>query len=68
MLEALSMAGGPTEFANLNEVVIVRKNASGQLDSIRVRLAPVFKGGVNAAELARANIETIKTGDTVVVP
>lgn len=67
VLEALSMAGGPSEFANLDNVVIIRKSGD-DLRTLRVRLAPLFKMGADANDIARANILRIETGDTVIVP
>ena len=67
VLEALSMAGGPNEFASLDNILIIRK-VGDQLDSFRVRLAPLFKVGADANDIARANIQPLKTGDTVIVP
>lgn len=67
VLEALSMAGGPNEFANLDNVVIIRKVGEG-LKTLQVRLAPLFKSGVNMNDVTRANILKIETGDTVIVP
>lgn len=64
-LEALSMAGGPTEFAQLSNVVIIRKNGTG-LQAIRVRLNDALKGSVD--EISSANIPQIQGGDTIVVP
>jgi len=67
VLEALSMAGGPSEFANLDNVMIIRK-AGDELRTVRVRLAPLFKMGADTSDIARANIMRIETGDTVIVP
>lgn len=67
ILEALSMAGGPTEFANLNNVLIVRKTGS-KLEPVRLRLAPLFTRGATADDIDRANIVEINAGDTVIVP
>ncbi|WP_293847376.1 polysaccharide biosynthesis/export family protein [Sphingopyxis sp.] len=66
VLEALSMAGGPAEFANLDNVLIIRKS-NEQLTTLNVRLAPLFKTGVDEKDVARANILRIETGDTVIV-
>lgn len=66
VLEALSMAGGPAEFANLDNVLIIRKS-NEQLTTLNVRLAPLFKSGVDAKDVERANILRIETGDTVIV-
>ena len=67
VLEALSLAGGPNEFANLNEVVIIRKNGD-RIRTLRVRMAPLFKSGVSTQDVERANLVRIESGDTVIVP
>jgi len=67
VLEALSMAGGPNEFANLDNILIIRK-VGDQVRSIHVGLAPIFKGGGGAAAVARDNLLEIETGDTIIVP
>lgn len=64
-LEALSMAGGPTEFAELGNVVIIRK-VGGRLEAIRVRLSDALKGSVK--DINTATIPQIQGGDTIVVP
>ena len=66
VLEALTIAGGPDEFANLDNVVIVRKTAVG-LTTIRARLSGIFKGAIPAGGLA-TSIPPIESGDTVIVP
>lgn len=67
VLEALSMAGGGTEFANLDDVVIIRKNG-GDLQVIRAQLAPLLRKDVSNSDLARANLVRIEAGDTIIVP
>lgn len=67
VLEALSMAGGGTEFADLGSVVIIRKNGS-QLRVLRANVAPLLRKGVRDEDLARANIVRIEAGDTIIVP
>lgn len=67
ILEALSMAGGPTEFANLDNVLVVRKSGD-KLEPIRLRLASLFTRGATASDLDRAGIIQINAGDTVIVP
>lgn len=64
-LEALSIAGGPTEFADLGNIRIIRKNGTN-LQTIRVRLANALKG--NSGELSPSDIPQIASGDTVVIP
>jgi polysaccharide export outer membrane protein len=65
VLEALALAGGPAEFANLSEVTILRK-VGGRLTAIKVRLTDVLKGNPNARDLA--GIPELESGDTVIVP
>jgi polysaccharide biosynthesis/export protein len=67
VLEALSMAGGPNEFASLDNVLIIRK-AGDQLDTFRVKVAALFRIGADNNDVARANIQRLQTGDTVIVP
>lgn len=68
VLEALSMAGGPNEFANLDNVIIIRKMGD-HLQAYRLRIGSVFKGGANLDDPgALASISTIEPGDTVIVP
>jgi polysaccharide export outer membrane protein len=64
-LEALSFAGGPTEFAQVGGILIIRKNGSA-LESIRVRLSDTLKG--SPGNLSSTTIPQIQGGDTVVVP
>jgi len=67
VLEALSMAGGPNEFANLDNVLLIRK-VGDRLQSFRLRLSDVFRGGANLDPAALASIASIQPGDTVIVP
>jgi polysaccharide export outer membrane protein len=67
VLEALSLAGGPAEFANLDGVFVIRKKGD-QLTTIRFRLSPLFKSGAGESDIQRANIQRIETGDTIIVP
>ncbi len=64
-LEAISIAGGPTEFANTSDVSLLRKNGQ-QIQTIRVRLSDALKG--NTSRLTSADIPFIQSGDTLVVP
>lgn len=66
VLEAISVAGGPTEFADLSRVKIFRK-AGAQIQVIEVRLDNTMKGNPSAADLQGAIVE-LQSGDTVVVP
>ncbi len=65
VVEALAAAGGPDEFANLDNVTIVRKTDKG-LTAMRVRLGGVMKGNISAT--AGNDIPQIQVGDTVIVP
>jgi polysaccharide biosynthesis/export protein len=67
VLEALSMAGGPNEFASLDNVLIIRK-VGDQLETYRVKVAALFKIGADNNDVSRANIQRLQTGDTVIVP
>lgn len=65
LLEAIAMAGGPDEFANLDNITIIRKNGT-ELTSIKFRLGGAMKG--NLSEAAASAIPQIQSGDTVIVP
>ena len=67
VLDAISLAGGPAEFANLDNVSIIRRQG-GQMTTIRVKLAPVFRGGVSADDIGRTNVVPLAVGDIVIVP
>lgn len=66
LLEALSFAGGADEFANLDNIVVVRKTAEG-LTMIRAKLADILRNRASNADSAK-NILMIEGGDTVIVP
>ena len=63
VVDALALAGGPAEFANLDNVTIIRKSGSG-IKTIKARLAGVFKG----RDVSPETIVPIEGGDTVIVP
>ena len=64
-LEALTMAGGPSQFASLGGAVILRKRGP-QIQTIRIRLSDAIRG--DARQLTEADIPFIQSGDTLVVP
>lgn len=64
-LEALSIAGGPSEFANTGNIRIIRKVGS-QLRVIPVRIVNVLRG--DTSRLSGEEIPLIVSGDTLVVP
>lgn len=61
VMQALSLAGGATAFASLNDIKVLRRE-NGEQTSMRFRYADVAKG----RHLER-NI-VLRSGDTVVVP
>lgn len=64
-LEALSIAGGATEFADLQNVRIIRKSGNDLL-TIRVRIGDALKG--SGSRLTTNDIPQILSGDTLVIP
>ena len=64
-LEALSIAGGATEFADLGNIRIIRKSGSDLL-TIRVRVVDALRG--SGGRLNSNDIPQILSGDTLVVP
>jgi len=68
VLEALSMAGGPNEFANLDNILVIRKSGD-RIQTFRLRLGAVFRGGGNLEGSGGLDsVATIQPGDTVIVP
>lgn len=67
VLEALSLAGGGTEFANLDRILILRKTPGG-LVPLEANIKPLMRGRVDAAGLKQANLVQIEAGDTIIVP
>lgn len=66
LLEALSLAGGPSEFAQLGNILVIRKQGDG-LRTFRVRLSDVLQGRPSRADLADGILQ-IQAGDTIIVP
>lgn len=67
VLEAIGIAGGASEFADVSNVVILRKTASG-LTPIHVRLSDALRGNPNSRDLAANGLPNLVSGDTVIVP
>lgn len=65
VLEAVALAGGPADFADMGNVRILRKTGGG-LSVVKVRLSDVLKGNPSDRDLA--GLPQIESGDTVVVP
>lgn len=64
-LEALSIAGGTNEFADLGNIRIIRKSGN-ELLTIRVRVVDALRG--SGGRLNTNDIPQIQSGDTLVVP
>lgn len=64
-LEALSLAGGPSEFAQIKGIRIIRKQGN-QLRAVRVQLGDTLSG--NSGRMSDTEIPSIQSGDTLVVP
>jgi polysaccharide export outer membrane protein len=64
-LEAISIAGGPTEFAQVGGISILRKNGQ-QMQTLHPRLGAALKG--NLPRFPQNDIPSIQSGDTLVVP
>lgn len=62
VMQALSMAGGLTEFAKKNSIIVLRREAGGQNRSL-----PFEYGDVEDGENIESNI-LLQAGDTIVVP
>lgn len=67
VLEAIGMAGGPSEFADVANVTILRKQGD-HLVPIKVRLTDALKGSPSRRDLSAAGLPELQSGDTVIVP
>ena len=68
LLEALSLAGGPITFANLDNILIYRKGTGDSLSIVRVKLGAYLKAGAEIRSVTPDEIPSVNSGDTVVVP
>jgi len=64
-LEALAIAGGPSEFANTGGARVIRK-AGNELFVVPVRIQDALRG--DTSRLSSNDIPRIESGDTLVVP
>lgn len=64
-LEALAIAGGPSEFANTNGARIIRK-AGDRLYVVPVRIGDALRG--DSARVDQTDLPRIESGDTLVIP
>lgn len=68
VVQALSLAGGPAEFADVSDAVILRQTPKGQTVD-RVNLSDVLKGGRALRPGPQAvPLPELRTGDVLVVP
>lgn len=67
ILEALSMAGGPSQFADLNDVVVIRKTDNG-LTTIPVDVERFFGKIRGAGMISPGLVPRLEPGDTIIVP
>lgn len=67
VLNALAQAGGPTDFADIGNIIILR-TAGGRSQVLRTHLSNVFKGRPSDGDMTSASIPMIEAGDTVIVP
>ena len=67
VLNALAQAGGPTDFADVGNIVIMR-TTSGRTQVIRTHLSNIIKGKPSAGDLDANAVPMIQSGDTVIVP
>lgn len=64
-LEALAIAGGPSEFANTNGARVIRK-AGDRLFVVPVRIGDALRG--DTARINQTDLPRIESGDTLVIP
>ena len=65
-LQALTLAGGPSEFANIGQAMILRESSVGQTTE-RVDLSNVLKGARGLGAGA-TTIPILRSGDVLVIP
>jgi polysaccharide export outer membrane protein len=68
VLNALALAGGPTDFADVGNIIILRNTGNGRTQVIKAHLSNILKGKPSDAELSAAGVPQLVAGDTVVVP
>jgi polysaccharide export outer membrane protein len=67
VLNALAQAGGPTDFADIGNIIIMR-TINGRSQVIRTHLSNIIKGKPSDGDLNAASVPLIQAGDTVIVP
>lgn len=68
ILQALSMAGGPAEFADIKNSVIMRQRPDGSQLVEPVQLATLLKGRKAMKGGTQASLPALQSGDVLVVP
>jgi len=67
VINALAQAGGPTDFADIGGIVILR-TSGGRTQVIHTRLSGIIKGKPSSSDLDPSAVPMIQAGDTVIVP
>ena len=67
VINALAQAGGPTDFADIGNIIIMR-TVGGRTQVIRTHLSSIIKGKPSANDLSADSVPLIQAGDTVIVP
>jgi len=67
VLNALAQAGGPTDFADIGNIIILR-TSTGRTQVIRTHLSNIIKGRPSDGDLDATSVPLIQAGDTVIVP
>ena len=67
VLDALALAGGPADFADLSNVAILR-HINGRTTVLHARLTDVLKGRPSSGDLSAEGMPQLMPGDTVVIP
>lgn len=67
-LQALALAGGPAEFADVDNAIILSETPTGQ-KAERVRLSDLLKGGKRLEEGQQTQyLQPLRSGDVLVIP
>ena len=66
-LDALALAGGPTEFADVNNIIVLR-HVGNRTTVLHTRLGSILKGRPTDADLTGEGVPQMMAGDTLVVP
>lgn len=67
LLEAMAMAGGATDFADVGNIIVLRR-AGDRTTVIRAHLTNILKGRPTDEDLSSGGVPQLIAGDTVVVP